>query len=143
MHPAGGVRGGQRVARLYLEVEVREGWRIVAVVVHDEREPEPQAGDVDGEGVYVHAVEVLLDDLELPVVGEAGAKFVSPEKALAQVEQLVQHTEQVRPAAARRIADREVLQGRQHGLGVVQSVRIVVIHEGVYGLHAILGEFRP
>ena len=68
------IRSGEAVAAFDLEIEVRQRRRFRALEVDGQTQPQPQLGDVDGERVNVHAVQVVLDDLQLAAVDGHGVQ---------------------------------------------------------------------
>ncbi len=131
--------GGQTVAHLDLEVQVGQRERLFAGEIHDQREPQAQPGDVHREGVDVHAVEVVLDDFQLAVVGRARVEAVRRKERLAQFQQLVQHPQKVRAAAAREVADPDALEGLQRPFRRAKTAWIAPIHERGDGLRYLAG----
>src|SRR5207249_1373924 len=99
------VRGGHTVAALDFEIQVGQRRRFGTLEIDGQAEPQPQLGDVDGEEVQVHAVEVVLNDVELAAVDCHTVQAARGEQHLAQAEEFLHHAEQVRAAAAGRVTD--------------------------------------
>ena len=92
-------------------------------------------GDVDGEVVFVHAVEVGADDAEFAVVfvkrvGVVVGVFV--EQRVAQLDEFLHHTEQVGAAAAGGVDYADVVKRAGYGglFGAWEVGGVAVVHEG-------------
>ena len=99
----------QAVAAHDLEIEVRERFGRVALVLDGEGEPEAEHGDVDGELVVVDAVEVAPDDVELEFVEAARVDSDVVEGGL-KLDEFLHHAEQVGARSARGIDDGHLVQ---------------------------------
>lgn len=86
----------------------RAGGVAGAVVVDGERQPKAEHRDVDGEGVFVDAVDVAADHAQLQLVQCLGVvDQLAVVKKPLQLDQLMQHAEKIRAASAGRIQDRD------------------------------------
>src|SRR5262249_52156005 len=97
--------------------------------VHGETEPEPQLGDVHGEQVVVHAVEVILNDLQLAAVYGDSVQAAGGKERFPQPQQFLHHAEQVGAATAGGIAYLDLTQRIQDNLGIREAGRVAIIHE--------------
>ena len=132
--------GGKGVADLDLEIEIGQGRRDGAFELDGEGEPEAQAGDVDSKGVFIDSIEVALDDLEAALVGGLGIGLLAGGKdAGAEVEQLVEHAEQVGPGAAGGVADLDRDERPVHSLGVVKGGGVVLMDKSFEGGAGLAG----
>ena len=112
----------QRVALHDLVVEVRERLRLL--LVHHQRQPEAQAGDIDSTLFDIDAVDVLLDDFALDLRRREGLPPLR--KAVqhpAALEDFAQHPHRESARADRRIAHLDLTEQRvepRRDLGVLQ-----------------------
>ena len=93
------VRPQQRIAGFALEIEVRQRQWLVGFDF--QRQPQAQHCDVGGEGIDVHAVEIVADNAQLEVVKTAAIldQLFADEQAV-DGDEFVQKTEQIRAGAA-------------------------------------------
>lgn len=135
------IGSSKTVAGFNLEIEV--GQCLGPVGIDGQAQPQPEHGDVGGEGVDVHAVEAVLDDVELDLVDFAGVvlEFVGVEQAV-EVDDFVEQAEQVSARAAGGIDGADGVEGCGNLLRLIDgdASDVVLVDKGGDFVVGDLGE---
>lgn len=102
-------RRQQRIADFNFEIEIGKGFRIIALKLHGQGQPEAKLSDVGGEAIEINAVEVVANDVELAMVVIAGGGLLGPSvEDASEGVKFVEHPDQIRARPASGIANSDV-----------------------------------